>query len=86
VEIECYPATEDCTAEKLVSMQYLSEILLERHDLESFAELVDVVRKHAATERFLNMDIKPPFSDTPDNWEDVLEAAFTGLARKELDD
>jgi hypothetical protein len=27
------------------------------------------------------MDIKPPYFDTPDNWEDVLEAAFTGVAR-----
>lgn len=62
-------------------MRYLSEILLEEHEIESFAELVSMVRKHAATERFLHMDIKPPFSDTPDNWEDVLEAAFTGVAR-----
>ena len=67
-------------------MQYLSEILLQRHDIESFAELVMAVRKHAATERFLNMDIKPPFSDTPDNWEDVLEAAFTGPAGTTPDD
>lgn len=67
-------------------MRYLSEILLERHDIESFAELVIAVRKHAATERFLNMDIKPPFSDTPDNWEDVLEAAFTGPAREAVDE
>ncbi len=26
------------------------------------------------------MDVKPPFFDTPENWEDVLEAAFTGVA------
>lgn len=67
-------------------MRYLSEILLQRHDIESFAELVIAVRKHAAAERFLNMDIKPPFPDTPDNWEDVLEAAFTGIAPEHLDD
>jgi hypothetical protein len=24
------------------------------------------------------MDVKPPFPDTPDNWEDRLEAAFSG--------
>ena len=62
-------------------MRYLSEILLEERDIESFAQLVAAVRKRAATERFLHMDIKPPFYDTPDNWEDVLEAAFTGVVR-----
>jgi hypothetical protein len=62
-------------------MRYLSEILLQEHHIESFAELVSAVRKHAANERFLHMDIKPPYFDTPDNWEDVLEAAFTGVAR-----
>lgn len=66
-------------------MQYLSEILLAEHDIENFAQLVAAVRKRAATERFLHMDIKPPYLDTPDNWEDVLEAAFTGVARDEPD-
>ena len=61
-------------------MQYLSEILIEGHDIENFAQLVAEVRKRAASERFLHMDIKPPYFDTPDNWEDVLEAAFTGVA------
>lgn len=67
-------------------VQYLSEILLESHDIESFAELVTIVRKRAAGARFLRMDIKPPYPDTPDNWEDVLEAAFTSIARDETDD
>ena len=67
-------------------MRYLSEILLEEHDIESFAQLVAAVRQRVATERFLRMDIKPPYLDTPDNWEDVLEAAFTSVARDEPDD
>lgn len=67
-------------------MRYLSEILLQNHGIESFTELVAAVRKRAAQERFLHMDIKPPFPDTPDNWEDVLEAAFTGVAREDSDD
>ena len=62
-------------------MRYLSEILLHERDIESFAQLVTAVRKRAATERFLHMDIKPPYVDTPNNWEDVLEAAFTGVVR-----
>lgn len=61
-------------------MRFLSEILLQNHDIESFAELVQAVREHASRERFLHMDIRPPYADTPENWEDVLEAAFTGLA------
>ncbi len=67
-------------------MRYLSEILLENHEIESFAQLVAAVRKRAAQELFLHMDIKPPFLDTPDNWEDVLEAAFTGVTRNDSDE
>lgn len=59
-------------------MLNLSEILLKRHDLASFSELVEAVREGAKTERFFRMDIKPPFPDTPDNWEDILESAFNG--------
>lgn len=66
-------------------MRYLSEILLEEHDIQSFSELVAAVRRRARGERFLHFDIKPPYLDTPDNWEDVLEAAFTGIARDETD-
>ncbi len=66
-------------------MRYLSEILLEEYALESFAQLVVAVRKRAANERFLRMDIKPPYFDTPENWQDVLEAAFTGVVRDEAD-
>ena len=58
-------------------MLHVSDILIERHNLESFAELVDEVRVRARGERFLRIDIKPPFADTPENWEDVLESAFT---------
>lgn len=46
--------------------------------MSSFNELVEAVREGAQNERFLRMDIKPPFSDTPENWEDVLESAFNG--------
>ncbi|MDX1434290.1 MAG: sulfur relay protein DsrC [Gammaproteobacteria bacterium] len=66
-------------------MRHLSDILLEEHDIESFADLVAAVRRRAASERFLHFDIKPPYADTPANWEDVLEAAFTGIAGDESD-
>lgn len=59
-------------------MLWLSEVLLQHHDIESFAQLLECVQQAAREgERFLRMDIKPPFPDTPENWEDRLEAAFT---------
>jgi hypothetical protein len=59
-------------------MLWLSEVLLQHHDVESFVQLLELVKQAARDgERFLRMDIKPPFPDTPENWEDRLEAAFT---------
>lgn len=59
-------------------MLWLSEILLQHHEIESFAELVALVHDAACRgERFFRMDVRPPFPDTPENWEDRLEAAFT---------
>ena len=59
-------------------MLWLSEILMREHQLESFDELVAAVKREAARgELFFRMDIKPPFRDTPENWEDRLESAFT---------
>lgn len=62
-------------------MLYLSEILLQHHDLESFDDLIPLVQERARRERFFKMDIKPPFPDTPENWEDQLEAAFSGTLK-----
>ena len=59
-------------------MIWLSEILLKRHDIESFDQLVDAVRDEAKSGgMFFRMDVKPTFPDTPANWEDRLESAFT---------
>lgn len=61
-------------------MLWLSEILLQHPENQSFAELVEQVKAGARSgERFFRMDIKPPYTDTPKNWEDTLEAAFSGL-------
>lgn len=62
-------------------MLYLSEILLRHHEIESFEQLLPIVQEAAKTERFFQMDIKPEFFDTPDNWEDRLESAFSGMLR-----
>lgn len=58
-------------------MLQLSEVLLQNPQIESFEELVEVVRERAKDEMFFRMDVKPPFPDTPENWEDRLEAVFT---------
>ncbi|HHB11643.1 MAG TPA: sulfur relay protein DsrC [Chromatiales bacterium] len=63
-------------------MLWLSEILLQHHELETFEELEHVVRELGQRgERFLRMDVKPQFEDTPEDWEDRLEAAFTAAKR-----
>jgi hypothetical protein len=62
-------------------MLKLSELLV-GNDLESFEDLIPMVQAVAGSgERFFRMDVKPPFPDTPDNWEDRLEAAFSGPIR-----
>lgn len=63
-------------------MLKLSDILISNKEIESFAELVPLVQEVARSgERFFRMDVKPPFADTPPDWEDRLEAAFSGLVR-----
>jgi len=59
-------------------MLNLSEILLKHHEVKSFQDLIPLVREGAKHERFFRMDVKPPFSDTPENWEDILEGTFSG--------
>ncbi len=59
-------------------MLWLSEIMLQHHELETFAALQGEVRKAATNgELFFRMDVKPPYPDTPENWQDRLEATFT---------
>ncbi len=59
-------------------MLYLSEILMQHHEIESFEDLVAVVRARGASgERFFQIDVKPEFAQLPRNWEETLEAAFT---------
>ena len=58
-------------------MLKVSDLLI-GNDVDSYAELelaVEAVAKQG--EMFFQMDVKPPFSDTPENWEEKLEARFT---------
>ncbi|HID82706.1 MAG TPA: sulfur relay protein DsrC [Chromatiales bacterium] len=63
-------------------MLVLSEILMQEHEMASFSELVDLIKQKAqAGEIFFQPDVMPPFSDTPPDWEVLLENAFTSAGR-----
>ena len=58
-------------------MIWLSEILMQEHELQSFVDLEDALRQRAVQgERFFGIDVKPQFPDTPANWEVALESIF----------
>ncbi|AGA32553.1 hypothetical protein TVNIR_0863 [Thioalkalivibrio nitratireducens DSM 14787] len=62
-------------------MIWLSEMLMQNQDLESFEQLLELVRERAREgERFLSSDVRPPFPDTPMDWEERIEAAFTSAS------
>ncbi|MCG6865810.1 MAG: sulfur relay protein DsrC [Thiogranum sp.] len=64
-------------------MLCLSEILLQHHELQTFEDLLGVVEDKArGGELFFQMDVRPPFPDTPESWEDRLEAAFAAAGRR----
>lgn len=63
-------------------MLKLSDILVAHKEIDSFDELLPLIQNVArGGERFFRMDVKPPFPDTPEDWEERLESAFTGLIR-----
>ena len=59
-------------------MLLLSEVIIANSQVDSFEDLIEVIKIIAKSnvERFFRMDIKPDYVDTPENWEDRLEAAF----------
>ena len=58
-------------------MLWISELMLQNQPI-SFAHLITLVREKARSGQcFLRMDVKPPYPDTPSNWEDQVESAFT---------
>lgn len=58
-------------------MLYLSELMIQNPQLDTFDELVELVRQRAKAEMFFRIDVKPTYDDTPENWEDRLESAFS---------
>ena len=63
-------------------MLYLRSILIDEKDIETFDELLDVIKVRAKDgEIFIKIDLKPPFPDTPENWEDKIESAFSSYIK-----
>lgn len=60
-------------------MLYLSEVLIQNPGLESFDQLMQVIQQRSEGEVHLKIDIKPNYPDTPANWEDRIEGAFSGV-------
>ena len=58
-------------------MLNLSEVLIQNPQIETFDELAGIIKERSKTEIFFRIDVKPPYADTPENWEDRLEAMFT---------
>lgn len=58
-------------------MLLLSEVMIQSPDVETFEELIELIKIRRQGAMFFRIDVKPQFSDTPEDWEDRLEAAFT---------
>ena len=63
-------------------MLILSEVLIQNHELETYSDLIKLIQMKAQEgEMFFDIDIKPPYPDTPDEWESDLEAKFTSAPK-----
>lgn len=59
-------------------MLYLSQVIIANQEMQSFDDLKMVVKEFARRgEVHLRFDVKPQFPDTPSDWEDQLEVAFS---------
>ena len=59
-------------------MLWLSELMMQEHDVTTFEELKkSLVERALKGEMHFGMDVKPTFPDTPDNWEEILENTFS---------
>jgi hypothetical protein len=58
-------------------MLLLSQVLIQNPQVDNFEDLLEVIKVVRKSEMFFRIDVKPQFHDTPEDWEDRLEAAFT---------
>ena len=63
-------------------MLYLSAVIIEEKDIETFDELLIAIKERAKNgEIFIRLDLKPPYPDTPKDWEEKIESAFSGYIK-----
>ena len=56
---------------------HLSNLIISNPEVTNFNDLKQLIVAAAQSgERFLHLDVKPDYRDTPSNWELKLEAAF----------
>ncbi len=60
-------------------MLYLSEVLMQNPQVDSFIDLLNIIEQRSKGEIHLKIDIKPNYLDTPADWEDKIEGAFSGV-------
>jgi len=60
-------------------MLHLSEIMIQNPQLESFGDLLEIIQECKGDAIHLKIDIKPNYPDTPADWEDKVEGAFSGV-------
>ncbi|HEY5602473.1 MAG TPA: sulfur relay protein DsrC [Gammaproteobacteria bacterium] len=60
-------------------MLHLSELMIQNPQLNSFDELLAVIKQRKHESIHLKIDIKPNYPDTPADWEDKVEGAFSGV-------
>jgi len=66
-------------------MFYLSDVLKTEHAMNNFGDLLDVLREKARQgEIHMDIDVRPPFQDTPKDWENRCEVAFTFPDRSDV--
>ena len=63
-------------------MLYLSAVIIEEKDIETFDELLEIIKERAKSgEIFIKLDLKPPYPDTPEDWEEKIESVFSGYIK-----
>lgn len=64
--------------EREPGMVNLSDLIIYRPGMQSFAELLVAVAEAARDgARFLNYDVKPEYTDTPKRWQTEVERVFS---------
>jgi len=64
------------------NMTRLSDFIVRNPDVMTFTDLLTAIGNHGKQgATMLQVDIKPDFADTPRNWENMVEEAFTWGAR-----